>query len=223
MLAKLAAGLDQISGGRFTLGLAVGWRDEDYVVADKPYRGRGKRLDEEIEYLLAAWRGDLVPGATKGLTPVPTNGRSVPIAFGGNVPAVFQRVARHGVGYTAAGGTPDEARALFDQARAAWTEAGREGGPRLWALTYYVTGDGGRETATSYLSDYYGDWGPGMAQGIPADDDGLRATADAFEAAGTDELIFDPVSSDMEQLRGLAEALSDRLAAQKAARGAGER
>jgi alkanesulfonate monooxygenase SsuD/methylene tetrahydromethanopterin reductase-like flavin-dependent oxidoreductase (luciferase family) len=211
MLAKLAAGLDQISAGRFTLGLAVGWRDEDFTVAEKPYARRGKRFDQEIEYLLGAWRGELVEAATKGLTPVPTNGRSVPMAFGGNVPAAFRRVASHGVGYTAGGGTPDDARGLFEQARTAWAAAGREGEPKLWALTYFVLGEGGRETATSYLSDYYGDWGPGMAQGIPADADGLRAVADAFEAAGADELIFDSVSSDLAQLRGLAQALRDRL------------
>jgi alkanesulfonate monooxygenase SsuD/methylene tetrahydromethanopterin reductase-like flavin-dependent oxidoreductase (luciferase family) len=215
LLAKMAAGLDQLSGGRFILGLAVGWRDEDFVVAGKPYAGRGKRFDEEIEYMKRAWRGELVEGATKGLTPTPTNGSSVPMAFGGNAPATFRRVAQHGVGYTAGGGTPDQARTLFEQARQAWTEAGRDGSPRLWALTYFVTGPGGRDTATTYLSDYYGDWGPGMAQAIPADAEGLRATADAFEAAGTDDLIFVPVSSDPRQLEALGEAVSERLAAQR--------
>jgi hypothetical protein len=71
----------------------------------------------------------------------------------------------------------------------------------------------GRDTAAAYLTDYYGDWGPGMAQAIPADAEGLRAAADAFEAAGADELIFNPVSSDLDQLEGLAEALGDRLRA----------
>ena len=44
LLAKLAAGLDQLSEGRFVLGLATGWRDEAYVVAGKEHKGRGKRL-----------------------------------------------------------------------------------------------------------------------------------------------------------------------------------
>jgi hypothetical protein len=47
-------------------------------VAGKPYAGRGKRLDADIEYMQRAWRGELVEGATKKLTPTPTNGRSVP-------------------------------------------------------------------------------------------------------------------------------------------------
>ena len=211
LLAKQAAGLDQISGGRFVLGLATGWREEDYVVAGKPYAGRGKRLDADIEYMQRAWRGELVEGATKKLTPTPTNGASVPLAFGGNAPAAYDRAARHGIGWTAGGASPADVTGMFESARAAWTAAGREGAPRLWALTYFVLGEGGRDTATAYLSDYYGDWGPGMAQGIPGDADAIRAAVDAFAAAGADELIFDPVSSDLAQLDLLAEALGERL------------
>ena len=213
LLAKQAAGLDQISGGRFVLGLATGWREEDYIVAGKPYAGRGKRLDADIEYMQRAWRGELVEGATKKLTPTPTNGESVPLAFGGNVAAAFERAARYGVGWTAGGASPDDVTGMFETARAAWATAGREGPPRLWALTYFALGEGGRDTATAYLSDYYGDWGPGMAQQIPADADGIRWAADAFEAAGADELIFDPVSSDLAQLDLLADALGARLRA----------
>jgi alkanesulfonate monooxygenase SsuD/methylene tetrahydromethanopterin reductase-like flavin-dependent oxidoreductase (luciferase family) len=211
LLAKQAAGLDQISGGRFVLGLATGWREEDYVVAGKPYAARGKRLDADVEYMQRAWRGELVEGATKKLTPTPTNGHSVPLAFGGNASAAYERAARFGLGWTAGGASPADVTGMFESARAAWTAAGREGAPRLWALTYFVLGDGGRDTATAYLSDYYGDWGPGMAQGIPGDADAIRAAVDAFAAAGADELIFDPVSSDLSQLDLLTEALGERL------------
>jgi alkanesulfonate monooxygenase SsuD/methylene tetrahydromethanopterin reductase-like flavin-dependent oxidoreductase (luciferase family) len=193
------------------LGLATGWRDEDYRVAGKPYAGRGRRLDEDIEFMQRAWRGELVEGATKRLTPTPTNGESVPLALGGSVPAAFDRAARYGIGWTAGGASPQEVAGLFASARGAWAAAGREGQPRLWALTYFVLGAGGRDAATAYLSDYYGDWGPGMAQGIPADAEGIRGAVDAFAAAGADELIFDPVSSEPAQLELLAEALGDRL------------
>jgi alkanesulfonate monooxygenase SsuD/methylene tetrahydromethanopterin reductase-like flavin-dependent oxidoreductase (luciferase family) len=211
LLAKQSAGLDQISGGRFVLGLAAGWRDEDFRVAGREYRGRGRRLDADIEFMQRAWRGEIVEGATKRLTPTPTNGVSVPLAFGGTAPACFERTARYGIGWTAGGASPSEVEGFFSSARKTWTAAGREGAPRTWALTYYVLGDGGRETAAEYLTDYYGDWGPGMAQGIPADADGIRGAADAFAAAGADELIFVPVSSDMAQLDQLAAALEGRL------------
>ncbi len=213
LLAKLAAGLDQLSEGRFTLGLAAGWRDEDYIVAGKEYKGRGKRLDSDVEYMLSAWRGELVEGATKGLTPTPTNGRSVPLAFGGTAPQAFDRAARYGVGWTAGGAAPDDVANLYATARKAWAEAGREGDPKLWALTYFALGDRARGTAAAYLTDYYGDYGATMAGQIPADAEGIQGALAAYEAAGTDEFIFDPVSSDLRQLELLAEALGDRLKA----------
>jgi alkanesulfonate monooxygenase SsuD/methylene tetrahydromethanopterin reductase-like flavin-dependent oxidoreductase (luciferase family) len=161
--------------------------------------------------MLAAWRGELVEGATKRLTPTPSNGESVPLAFGGTVPAAFNRVARYGIGWTAGGAAPDDVAALNKTARQAWTEAGRDGSPKLWSLAYYAMGDGARETATAYLGDYYGDFGVEMAKQIPADADSIRGAVAAYEAAGSDEFIFDPVSSDLRQLELLAEALGDRL------------
>ncbi len=213
LLAKLAAGVDQLSEGRFVLGLGPGWRDEDYIVAGKPYKGRGKRFDEDIEFLLRAWRGELVEGATKKLTPMPTNGEAVPLAFGGTVPQAFERAARHGVGWTAGGAAPDAVANLNQTARTAWKQAGRAGEPRLWALAYYALGDGGREAATTYLTDYYGDFGGAMAQQIPTDPQSILGTVAAYEAAGTREFIFNPVSSDLRQLESLAEALGDHLSA----------
>ena len=211
LLAKLAAGLDQISEGRFVLGLATGWRDEDYIVAGKEHKGRGDRLDADIEYMLGAWRGELVEGATKRLTPTPTNGESVPLAFGGTAPRCFSRVARFGIGWTAGGAAPDDVTGLNQTARTAWTEAGRADSPKLWSLAYFALGDGARATATAYLSDYYGDFGATMAQQIPADPESIRGAVAAYEAAGSDEFIFDPVSSDLRQLELLADALGDRL------------
>jgi alkanesulfonate monooxygenase SsuD/methylene tetrahydromethanopterin reductase-like flavin-dependent oxidoreductase (luciferase family) len=213
LLAKQAAGLDQISGGRFTLGLATGWRDEDFRIAGKDYASRGRRLDEDIEFMQRAWRGEIVDGATKKLTPPPTNGESVPLVFGGTAPAAFRRTARFGVGHTAGGASPDEVSEQVQTARAAWTTAGRSGAPTFTALTYFTLGDGGRDRAAGYLTDYYGDWGPGMAQQIPADAAAIGGAVAAYAAAGADELIFNPVSPGMEQLEGLAEALGDRLAA----------
>lgn len=210
-LAKAAAGLDQISGGRFVLGLAPGWRDEDYRIAGKEYAGRGQQLDETVEFMQRAWRGEILDGATRKLTPTPVNGESVPIAFGGHTEAAYARTAKYGMGWTAGGASPDEVKGFNEGARAAWTAAGREGAPKLWTLTYYSLGPDPRDTAATYLSDYYGDWGPGMAQQIPADADRIRGAVTAFEAGGSDELIFNPVSSDMRELDLLADALGDAL------------
>jgi len=206
-LAKQAASLDVLSEGRLTLGLAVGWREDDFIVTGRPYNARGRRFNEDLEVMGRVWAGEKVRGSWKSVSPTPTNGRSVPILIGGGVPAVFERAAKWGIGFTAGGAPPDATSELFNQARAAWAAAGREGQPRLVALAYYGYGPGARERAAGYLGDYYGEYGAAMAAAIPVSPDELRATVSAFEEIGTDELILDPTGASMDQLEGLAEAV----------------
>jgi alkanesulfonate monooxygenase SsuD/methylene tetrahydromethanopterin reductase-like flavin-dependent oxidoreductase (luciferase family) len=210
LLAKEAASLDRISNGRLVLGLAVGFRPDDYAASGTDYRSRGARLDRAIETMRAAWRGEPVAGAGKPVAPTPVDG-AVPLAFGGPSDPAIDRAARFGVGWTAGGGSPEDAEAAFGRVREAFARHGRTESPRLWALAYYALGDRALDLATGYLSDYYGEWGGPMAAGIPKDADAIVATVDAFAAAGTDELILDPVSADLDQLEMLGEALGERL------------
>ena len=72
---------------------------------------------------------------------------------------------------------------------------------------YFGLGDAAHAVAEGYLTEYYGDWGPGMAAGIPKDAETVRATARAFAEAGTDTLLWVPTSNDLAQLDLLADAL----------------
>ena len=204
-LAKQAASLDVLSEGRLTLGIAVGWREDDFIVTGRSFAERGRRFEEDIEVMHQAWAGETVRGSWKPVSPQPTNG-TVPLLIGGTVPRTFERVAKWATGFTAGGAPPEEAEKLFGQARAAWQAAGREGQPRLVALAYYGWGADARALATDYLGDYYGEWGPQMAQAIPIDADGIRATVEAYAAAGADELILNPTNNRLDQLEGVADA-----------------
>jgi alkanesulfonate monooxygenase SsuD/methylene tetrahydromethanopterin reductase-like flavin-dependent oxidoreductase (luciferase family) len=184
----------------------------DFEVAGRSYTDRGKRLDADVELMERIWRGDKVNGADKVLSPRPTNGDGVPMAFGGNVAASFRRAAEHGVGWTAGGASPDEVRDLVARAREAWAAAGRSGEPRLWALTYFGLGPDAQATGERYLSDYYGDWGAGMAAGMPKDADAIAATAKAFASVGVDELFFVPTKGELSQLDLLIAAIGGTTA-----------
>src|SRR5207253_3010638 len=133
LLAKQAATLDQISGGRFILGIGAGGREDDFTVSGRGFHDRGKRLDGDLELMHKAWRGEPLPGTTHPVTPLPTNGHSVPIAFGGFAEAVIRRIVKYGVGYTLGGGTPEALAKQVTRVTEAWKEAGREGKPRFWA------------------------------------------------------------------------------------------
>src|SRR5215472_5775647 len=63
MLAKQAASLDALSGGRLTLGLGVGGREDDYEVAGEPFHLRGSHFDEQLSLMRRVWAGETrLPG-----------------------------------------------------------------------------------------------------------------------------------------------------------------
>jgi probable F420-dependent oxidoreductase len=57
-LAKEAATLQELSGGRFTLGVGMGWHRDEFEFMGVPFEGRGSRGDEEIKLMRALWRGE---------------------------------------------------------------------------------------------------------------------------------------------------------------------
>lgn len=210
LLAKQAASLDQVSGGRFVLGLGVGWREGDFNVVGKDFHQRGKILDEQILTMQAVWRGEKVPGADKGSSVTPTNGQGVPLAFGGATAKSYERVAKHGIGWTAGGYAPDQVREGIAATEAAFTAAGRADKPRSWALAYFNLGPNALQVSTEYLTEYYYDWGPGMASQIPNSPEAILPTVEAYKATGVDEFFFDAVIPDLKELDRLIEALGGK-------------
>lgn len=207
LLAKEAASVDQLSGGRLTLGLAVGGRRDDFVASERGFEDRGRRFEEDLELLHGAWRGELVGGCPKPSTPRPVAGQ-VPILMGGTADAVIDRVVRWGAGWTAGGSGPDQVAPFAERVRAAWKDAGREGQPRIVALTYFSLGEEVVDDSKAYLLDYYaylGEWAQGIADGTPRSPEDVRTTVSRFEESGVDELIFDPTVADLEQVDRLAD------------------
>lgn len=199
MLAKQAASVDAIAGGRLTLGLAVGARLDDYEAAGVDHKGRGAKLSEQLAYL----RGRL--DAT-GIGP-PLSG--VELLVGGASGPAFARMARYGDGYAHGGGPPRAFGSAATRARAAWRDLARPGQPRLWGQGYFAFGD--PERGADYLRDYYAFTGP-FAEKIAAGNlTSARAVKDfvrGYEAEGCDELILFPAVADLDDLDRLAEVLA---------------
>jgi alkanesulfonate monooxygenase SsuD/methylene tetrahydromethanopterin reductase-like flavin-dependent oxidoreductase (luciferase family) len=199
LVAKQAATLDNLSGGRLVLGVAVGGREDDYEVSGVDFHTRGKRFDAMLAEWDELWSGDRVgpPGR-------PT------LILGGSVDAAYERAARYGDGWTLGGGTPDAYAGGMEKMRAAWSAAGRDGEPRGMALAYYALGDGAKAAAEGYLGDYYsftGEYAAQIAASAATDADTVRGYVQGFEAAGCDELILFPSDPDPGQVDLLADAL----------------
>jgi alkanesulfonate monooxygenase SsuD/methylene tetrahydromethanopterin reductase-like flavin-dependent oxidoreductase (luciferase family) len=202
LLAKQAATLDHLSGGRLVLGLAVGGREDDYVVSGVDFHARGKSFDAMLAEMERLW-------ADGSVSPQPPRGRPT-LIVGGTVDATFERAARYGDGWILGGGTPDAFKQGVGKVRAAWQAAGREGEPHTMALAYYALGDGSKEAAKRYLGDYYaflGEYAEMIVESAATDADTARGYVQGFEAAGCDELILFPCSPDPGQVDLLADAV----------------
>jgi alkanesulfonate monooxygenase SsuD/methylene tetrahydromethanopterin reductase-like flavin-dependent oxidoreductase (luciferase family) len=207
LLAKELAGIDGVSGGRLTIGLGIGGRADDFVLDAYPMQGLGKRLDADLETYRDIWAGKPVGDSVNPAVPEGT--RQVPMLFGGSAKAAMARMAKWGVGYVGGSMPASMVADSFDDARAAWAEAGREGSPRLVAIAYFTFGD--RETGRANIYDYYSFIGDEQASMI-ADNgafgpDEVAATVKSFVDIGADDLLFNPMTDDLTEIERLAELL----------------
>lgn len=204
LLAKQAATIDHLSGGRLTLGLAVGGREDDFTIGGTDFGGRGRAFDEQLATMTRLW-GEEAVGAR-------VDGRERPgLLIGGSNPRAFARAAEHADGWTMGGGTPDMLAEGVARTREAFRAAGRPDEPRVVALCYFALGGDAAQSARVALGDYYawlGDIAEQIIAGAITDAATARGYRDAFAAAGGDELIFFPCSADPAQVDLLAEALA---------------
>ena len=204
LLAKTAASLDALSGGRLVLGLAVGARKEDYDAAGVDYRNRGKRLSEQLSALRSVWEDN-------NIGPKTTRRRGPDLLVGGLSDQSYARMVRYTDGYVHGGGPPRAFARAADKAFAAWRDAGRPGKPQIWAQGYFALGDDDViKAGYDYLRDYYAFTGPfaeRIAVGLLTSPQGVAQFIRGYQDAGCDELVLFPTVPDIAQLDRLAEIL----------------
>ena len=105
LVAKQAAELDLLSGGRLRLGVSVGWNQKEYQAMGVDIAKRGKRIEEQVAVLRELWtkdrvtfKGDYHTLDGVGIDPLPVQ-RPIPLWFGGQSDATLRRVARIGDGW----------------------------------------------------------------------------------------------------------------------------
>lgn len=210
LVAKQAAVIDQASAGRLDLGVGLGGRAEDYEAFGRPFRSRGRRLEEQLERMLAIWSTAAEGGPdSAALGPAPYQRPNPPLWIGGYTDASIQRAVSLGDAYTF--GAPgiavirDRVPAIRDAAAA----AGRARFP-IGALAYVAltTDPAELQAGERMLTHYYGTLRkpfPEMVHTGDADD--VRAAVDAYGRAGIDVLYLFPVIPTMRQLELWSEEL----------------
>ena len=196
LVAKQAADVDLLTGGRFRLGVGLGWNAVEYEALGQDFSERGRRMDEQVPLLRRLWtersvthegRYDRVNGA--GIAPLPAQ-RPIPVWVGASSPPAYRRAGRLADGWfpqVPPGRRLDEALAAVD---AGAREAGRD--PSALGMEGRVSlGDGGIDR----LVDHAGRWRDAgathvsvntMGAGLPGVDAHLRALTDAADALGVE-------------------------------------
>lgn len=100
LVAKQAAEIDVLTGGRFRFGVGIGWNPVEYEALAEDFHNRGRRIEEQVDVLRKLWSEPIVDYRGKwhridraGLNPMPVQ-RPIPIWFGGSAESALQRIAR---------------------------------------------------------------------------------------------------------------------------------
>ena len=133
LVAKQAACLDVLSGGRFRLGIGVGWNPVEFTGLNENFHNRGRRSEEQVQVMQALWAEPHVTFKGKyhtiddaGINPRPASGK-VPVWYGGHHEHTLPRIAKWGDGWMPNAYPPDEtALEIFDQLRRLTEQAGRD-------------------------------------------------------------------------------------------------
>jgi probable F420-dependent oxidoreductase len=159
LVAKQAAEVDLLSGGRFRLGIGLGWNAVEYEALGREFSDRGRRVEEQVDLMRRLWteqsvtyhgQDHQVTGA--GLAPLPLQ-RPIPVWFGAQSDRAYRRVGRLADGWfpqVRPGPRLDEAVGLIERAAA---EAGRD--PREIGMEGRVSWRGSPEKLAEHTRTWH--------------------------------------------------------------------
>jgi alkanesulfonate monooxygenase SsuD/methylene tetrahydromethanopterin reductase-like flavin-dependent oxidoreductase (luciferase family) len=215
-IAKQVATLDVLSGGRVSLGVGVGGREEDYAAVGAEYdKSIWRRMEEQVAVMRQAWRGEqVIEGALRPVEPLPLQEGGPELLAGSMFPRSIRRAARWADGICGFSFGPHAAEIAnqFDLARSAWKEEGRDRPPRLVTSFWFALGPHARAQLDEYLLRYLNFMGPDAARKLAASvttlsPATLKDAAQKVADLGCDELILVPTTADPDEVDRVADIL----------------
>jgi len=209
VLAKQVATLNAISGGRLSLGVGVGGREDDFEVAPASFKDRGRRFEEQLETMRRIWSGEPIDGIGP-IGPTPRRANGPELLIGGVSSTAIARVGRWADGFISGFGSMEQARRGFSLAQASWSAAGRPGKARFVGGLYFGLGQNATSRAHAHFLRFYSYMGSQASQLVAyvltSEEDIIRAIRRCGDI-GMDELVLWPTIDETEQLERLGELI----------------
>jgi alkanesulfonate monooxygenase SsuD/methylene tetrahydromethanopterin reductase-like flavin-dependent oxidoreductase (luciferase family) len=208
VVAKETATLHRLSHGRFTLGVGLGSREDDYTASGMSTKERGRRLDQMLDQIRRLFDGEEV-GYAGGVGPDVSH-NPPQLIIGGSADAAFLRAAQYGDGWMMGAAPPERFPVLVEKLMAAWREQGRDGEPRKLVIQYFALGHDPEGDTRASIGHYYasaGDYAEQVVAATAKGEEQVRERIHQFEEVGADELILFPASPDPAQVDLLAAAV----------------
>lgn len=213
-LAKQAATIDVLSGGRLTLGVGVGGREQDYLAVGAPFMRRFARLDEQVAIMKSVWAGEIAVEGIPQIGPEPVQPGGPPLWTAAMGPKSLARSAQWADGLAGYDIGPDPAGVdrQFRAVEAAWRDAGRTTAPTLTTSTWFALGDGAEDRLFSYAFEYLSTFGGDAAKAMAGltrmhDPGAIREVVAALSDIGCDEFVLVPTTADLAEIDRLLDAL----------------
>jgi len=151
LVAKQAACVDILSGGRFRLGVGVGWNPIEFTGLNEDFHNRGRRSEEQVQVMQSLWSQDFVTFKGRyhtledaGISPRPPSGR-IPLWYGGHHEHTLPRIAKWGDGWMPNAYPPDQsALDIFAQLRRLTEQQGRD--PDAVGIEVWTSCGNGKES-----------------------------------------------------------------------------
>ena len=204
-LAKYTATLDQMSGGRVTLGVGVGAMSEEFEALGIPMSERASLTNESIRVMRELWSNPAPSFHSRRwqfddlrFSPKPVQSPHIPIWVGGASAGALRRAARTGDGWHPSGVSPEQYRDLKEQITGLATQAGRDPGSLTWSARVEVEATPGPSSERA-----------ANRARIPGHD--LEQTAlsiAAYRDAGVEHLVLALNTGDVDRIRSLMETIA---------------
>jgi len=229
LLAKTAATVDLLSGGRLALGVAAGWYEREFQACGVPFKERGRLFERNLEIIDRLWREPEVDGSYDELDlrgvvmlPQPASRPRPQVLIGGYVDRVLRRVATLSDGWLTYFYTPESFRTSWARIGEFAAEAGRDPAtltnvaqvPACVASSY----EDADQRVRAFVAEYFDT--PAWSSSTP--DSAVRGTPEqcaeqiaAYLAAGVRQLVLVPCDYQIEQVERIATEVLPLLGRQR--------